>query len=85
MPIKDKGDMKDMMERLLGGSITFTTEEILRMAPELREELKKIISKKRVATEDIKEVKFVDEPVNVKEEEVKYLSNFNVATVQVLM
>ena len=84
MPIKDKGDMKDMMERLLGGSITFTTEEILRMAPELREELKKIISKKRVATEDIKEVKFVDEPVNVKEEEVKYLSNFNVATVQVL-
>ena len=73
------------MECLLGGSITFTTKEILRMAPELREELKKIISQKRVATEDIKEVKFVDELVNVKEEEVEYLSNFNVATVQVLM
>ena len=54
VPIKDNGDMKDMMEHFLGGSITFTTEEILRMAPELREELKKIISKKQVATEDIK-------------------------------
>ena len=83
-PIEDKGDMKDMMECLLGELITFTTEEILRMAPELREELKKIISKKQVATEDIKEVKFVDELVYVKEEEVEYLSNFNVATVQVL-
>ena len=84
VPIEDKEDMKDMMEHLLGGSITFTTEEILRMAPELREELKKIISKKRVATKDIRERKFVDEPVNVKKEEVEYLSNFNVATVQVL-
>ena len=82
-PIEDKGDMKEMMERLLGGSITFTTEEILRMAPELREELKKIISKKRVATEEIREVKYADEQRYV-EEEVEYLSNFSVATVQVL-
>jgi hypothetical protein len=82
-PIKDKGDMKEMMERLLGGSITFTTEEILRMTPELREELKKIISKKRVAAEEVKRVTFMDEQEHV-EEEVEYLSNFNVATVQVL-
>src|SRR5258708_4825020 len=82
-PIEDKGDMKEMMERLLGGSITFTTEEILRMAPELREELKKIISKKRVAAEEVKRVTFMDEQEHV-EEEVEYLSNFNVATVQVL-
>jgi hypothetical protein len=82
-PIEEKGDMKEMMERLLGGSITFTTEEILRMAPELREELKKIISKKRVATEEIKEVKCVEEQI-YEEEEVEYLSNFNQATVQVL-
>src|ERR1700704_787242 len=53
------------------------------MAPELREELKKIISKKRVATEEIKEVKYVDGQRYV-EEEVEYLSNFSVATVQVL-
>ena len=82
-PIEEKGDKKEMMERLLGGSITFTTEEILWMAPELREELKKIISKKRVPTEEIKEVKCVEEQV-YKEEEVEYLSNFNQATVQVL-
>jgi hypothetical protein len=82
-PIEDKGDMKEMMERLLGGSITFTTEEILRMAPELREELKKIISKKRVAAKEVKRVTFMDEQEHV-EEEVEYLSNFNVATVQVL-
>ena len=30
-------------------------------------------------------MKFVDEPVNVEKEEVEYLSNFNVATVQVLI
>jgi hypothetical protein len=41
-PIEDKGDMKEMMDHLLGGSITFTTEEILRMAPELREEMKRL-------------------------------------------
>jgi len=83
-PIEDKGDMKELMERLLGGSITFTTKEILRMAPELREELKKIISKKRVATEEIKEVRFVEEQNSAGEEEVEYLANFNVAIVQVL-
>jgi hypothetical protein len=82
-PIEEKGDMNEMMERLLGGSVTFTTEEILRMAPELREELKKIISKKRVPTEEIKEVKCVEKLV-YEEEEVEYLSNFSQATVQVL-
>jgi hypothetical protein len=54
------------------------------MAPELEEELKKIISKKRVVAEEVKRVTFMDEQDHV-EEEVKYLSNFNVATVQVLM
>lgn len=82
-PIEEKGDVKELMERLLGGSNTFTTEEILRLAPELREEMKKVISKKRVPTEEIKEVKYVDEQI-YEEEEVEYLSNFNQATVQVL-
>ncbi|KIM47372.1 hypothetical protein M413DRAFT_23581 [Hebeloma cylindrosporum] len=60
-PVEDKRDMNEMLGRLLGGTITFTTEEILTMAPELREAMKKIVSKKRIAVEEEREAQYLNE------------------------
>ncbi|KIM40427.1 hypothetical protein M413DRAFT_45927, partial [Hebeloma cylindrosporum] len=67
--IEDRGNMTDMVDKVLRAPITLTSEEVLSALPEIRETLKKIISKRRMAMEPKKTLMSEETEPDPQEEE----------------
>jgi hypothetical protein len=61
-PVQEDRDVGGMVDKMLDASITLSNKEMLALAPEVREGLRKIISKRRMPTEENKKVTMVEEP-----------------------